>query len=294
MTERQERAKLLYDALKQRAKAEGKSFNQTDFAELIDKKQSYVSAIITGVTAKGLYPVELKEDSVEILEQKVGLNKRWYFTGEGEMFLDREDVTIHEQAVALLSNYETDKAYVLTQDAFASIITREGETESMRNLPTEELPVDLQGTGTTFIIRVKGESMYPNFLDGEKIYIQPLDYGGDWIEFRHQFSNGKVYVVVTKKNSIHLKRLFLNYREKVLVGYSDNSNQEEFAPMEFGLDDIQAIYYVAGKLSKQFPAPDFLRDPLNTTINKRVENLEADVHHIKLGIEEIRKYVTEK
>lgn len=289
MTDKQLRFKEFYLFLKKRD-----GTTQGEIAKWMgDYDASYISKVTTGATKDGK-PIEPPIEALKALEKSKNLNIQWLLHGEGDMFLDPE---ANNQALQLSNDSSifdiSNKAYVLNQDVFASTVAMEGDSEYMRNLPVEELPYDLQGTGTTFIIRVQGESMFPNFLEGEKIYIQPLLFS-DWIDFRHQFTNGKVYVVRTKEKSVHLKRLFYSRKEDCLWCYSDNSDQETFAPFSLKKDDIAAIYRVAGKLSKQFPAPDFLRDPLNTTINNRVKTLEDDVSEIKSGIDEIRQYILGK
>jgi SOS-response transcriptional repressor LexA len=88
----------------------------------------------------------------------------------------------------------------------------------------------------TFMIRVKGSSMYPKYASGDVVACRILKEKA-FIQW------GKVYVISTKEQGILIKRLKKGDGKTFLVAHSDN---EKYDPFEIPLGDIDGYALVVG------------------------------------------------
>jgi phage repressor protein C with HTH and peptisase S24 domain len=90
--------------------------------------------------------------------------------------------------------------------------------------------------GADFMIRVKGDSMYPRYNSGDIVACKKLNIRDIFFQWN------KVYILDTEQGAI-LKRISkANDQDKVLV-VSDN---EAYAPFELKLSQIHGVAIVVG------------------------------------------------
>jgi phage repressor protein C with HTH and peptisase S24 domain len=256
-TDKQKRIHELFGYLKKH-----KGITQGEFATLVNRSQSYVSKVING-KYEDIYPVELSEDSIDLLVEKVGLNKTWYNTGKGEMLLNADSVnqvaepaSVYRMADIELSP-DVPRVAVVSDYVFASFAAIYSDVKRFRDLPHEELPLDLRGRGTIIKMSVYGDSMATSLNHGEYIYAEYVEIRGE-LDFVNKIRNGHVYVVVPVDSSPMIKRVYYKRGDSFIMCKSDNEDQIQYEPFKITLTDIKSMWYFLRKYGGQLPVPKHL------------------------------------
>jgi repressor LexA len=87
-----------------------------------------------------------------------------------------------------------------------------------------------------FMIRVKGNSMYPKYSSGDVIACRKLT-GSKFIQWN------KCHVIATREQGLLVKRLKKGSKENFLLAISDN---KEYDPFEIPIDEVTGIALVIG------------------------------------------------
>ncbi len=138
----------------------------------------------------------------------------------------------------------------------------------------------VKGTsGPTMRISVSGDSMTPDYNEGEQVLLKKLSSYAD-------IKNNSTYVFALEDNSYKIKKVEKIHNEKGrLTGFILISNNKKYKKEPYTLDDILAVYSII----KKYPATE------NTVLNKseknreKLKNLIAQRSDVKKVLELLRK-----
>jgi transcriptional regulator with XRE-family HTH domain len=272
-----------------------------DLAQALDCSQGIISEILGG-------RMNVTTHLLQKFFKAYDVNPDYIFFGEGEMFNTEgaEDVnftghgkpylktipnpypTSKTQTKGILNEAPTKyqaKPVLVTVDeggkdnivlvdikAAAGYVQNISEPKYIRQLPAFKLPGAEFRNATFRAFQVEGDSMFDTI------------YPGDYVVARHvedhsQMRDGYVYVIVTKEG-VAVKRALNRVKERgKLVLQSDN---EDFAPFEVDISDVQEIWLV--KLLMAFNMPNRKRD-----LNRKVTKLESEFFDVVARLQKLEK-----
>lgn len=153
------------------------------------------------------------------------LNTGWLLTGEGNMLKD-EDAPYIEQMVS-------QGLPLIPIEAFAGY-----GSPAFDDMRVEDYYQVAEFKQADFLIRVKGNSMYPKYSSGDivacKIVKETLFF--QW---------NKIYAIYTRSQGVMVKRVKKSTLEGYILLVSDN---EKYEPFDVPLNDIEAIALVIGTI----------------------------------------------
>lgn len=199
----------------------------TPFAERIGKDTSYSSQICNGTKTPGRSVLE------EILAAFPEVSRPWLYFGEGKMLLAdaeksllaKEDAPSYEKTLPLIP-----------YDAFAGLPAVDNIGVAFKDCEQYYIP-DFISRGADFLIRVSGDSMVPQYLNGDLLACTMIK---DVLFFQW----GKIYVIDTSQGVL-VKRVMRKEGDSehvILV----SENKEKYDPFEFPTSDIRSLAIVVG------------------------------------------------
>lgn len=169
---------------------------------------------------------------------------------------------VHPKVITVDHNNEENILYIPVK-ARAGYLLGYGDPQFIETLPAFSLPGFKNGTYRIF--EVDGHSMFNTLHDKDKVITR-------WDNIAN-IKDDRVYVLVTKSDGILVKRLINRHSEGVIICKSDNNFKGEYPPIVLDVQDINEVWYVTDRWTKQLPSPgEFI---------KRVIDLEADVILLK-------------
>jgi phage repressor protein C with HTH and peptisase S24 domain len=196
----------------------------------------------------------------------------WLINGIGGMKKEEEHVKpaaaiSHTPQVITIDKHNEDNIVMVAESAAAGYLGGFGDPEYIGKLPAYSLPNLRNGIFRMF--QVAGFSMLPT-LHHHSIVV------GQFVEnWQCDIKDNRVYVLVTKKNGIVVKRC-LNRLEKYGNLYCKSDNRSEFPSFRLEEKDISEIWEVKTALIHDLADPADLHDKVN--------NLEAEVMTIKSAL----------
>ena len=166
-------------------------------------------------------------DSELIYSKCVGISSHWLLTGEGDM-LEKKKPESH-----LKDCYsDNDGIPLIPIDAMAGVLS--GEIQVM-NYECERYIVP-EFRGADFLIRVKGDSMYPLYNSGDIVACMRVPMKDLFFQWN------KAYVLDTNQGAI-IKRIRRGSDENHILIVSENRDYE---PFELHLKNVYAVALVVG------------------------------------------------
>ena len=171
-----------------------------------------------------------KELASKIQGKYLNLSTEWLLTGEGEM-LTTDNAPLEEESAEhsqLIPAPPGKGIPLIPLPAMAGFL--KGEADIDRNdIEWYYVPAF---SDCTFLIRVKGDSMYPRYLSGDIVACREVHDTGTFFQW------GKAYVLDTDQGVV-LKRVRRSERPDHILCVSDNPDYEPFDV------PITSIYHLA-------------------------------------------------
>lgn len=168
-----------------------------------------------------------------------GLNKTWLLTGEGEMLTTGNAPPEEESAehLQLIPAPPGKGIPLIPLPAMAGFL--KGSTEFDRNdIEWYYVPAF---SDCTFLIRVKGDSMFPRYLSGDIVACREVHDTGTFFQW------GKAYVLDTDQGVV-LKRIRRSERPDHILCVSDNP---EYEPFDVPVSSIYHLAIVRGLIREE-------------------------------------------
>ncbi|MCF4101939.1 LexA family transcriptional regulator [Gillisia sp. M10.2A] len=234
-------------------------FTQAEFAELLGIKNS-TADIERGRT-------KLSGKVVAELLRQFGVNPLWLFGDSGQKYLpvNRGDVT---PKVITVNSAEEENIVLVNQKAAAGYPHNVQDVGWYQQLPAFDIPLPEYRNATYRGFQVEGDSMTPNLLPGEWVL-------GKAISSIQEVSNSKIYVVVLYDSVLVKKIRKLEDLSKVLL----ISINEEYAPVEVMVGDIQELWQVNSKLTFSLDATS--ENGLLRQLQQSMEELKSEFKTFK-------------
>jgi len=130
-----------------------------------------------------------------------------------------------------------------------SVVNEENNMEDQEFISVPKTFVK-QG-GVKMLIRITGESMTPTFQPDDYVACRLLEQY-DWATLRDDY----VYLIVSKDNETHLKRIKNRLKEHGLIRcYSDNPDRNQYPDFNIETGEVMQIWQGAFSISWNFPDP---------------------------------------
>lgn len=244
------------------------NMNQTDFAQILELKQSTLSYIEKGKS-------NLAYNSIMKLLENYSLNLNWLFYGIGNKFLkstekeNKTDFAKVWQSTAN-SNMHTSNPVQLTSDArnktsksrsknilvpvvaHAGYAHGWGDEQVSSDLDYLDIP-GVEGEARTF--EIAGGSMMPVLHDGDYVVCRQL-------ERREDIKSNRIYVIVSSDIGVCAK--YVRLREDGL--YCLSANTVEYVPYLVPYDDVKEIWDIFMLITKNLS--QLHHPPYLTRINR--------------------------
>jgi transcriptional regulator with XRE-family HTH domain len=198
--------------------------SQEEFADKIGVKRGSIGQIELG-NAK---------PTLEMLPQIVKyFNISYeYFFEESVQLPDKAGVT--EPVIKYLKGNPDKSVPLIPIDAFAGYT---GDMTTVKELDLSERYVIPDFKGVDFMIRVRGNSMYPKYASGDVVACRVLK---EWTFFQW----GKVYVIDTEEQGVLVKRINKSQVKDSVLAISEN--KEVYEPFDLPRSSIRNIALVIG------------------------------------------------
>lgn len=151
------------------------------------------------------------------------LNTGWLLTGEGTMLKDEGESDIEQAGDPGLP--------LIPIEAFAGY-----GSPVFDDMRVEDYYQVAEFKQADFLIRVKGNSMYPKYSSGDIIACKV-------VKETLFFQWNKIYAIYTRSQGVMVKRVKKSTMEGYILLVSDN---EKYEPFDVPLSDIEAIALVIG------------------------------------------------
>ena len=199
----------------------------TVFAERIGKDASYASQICGGAKVPGRGVLE------EILTVFPEVSRPWLYFGEGRMLvadaekslLAKEDAPAYEKTLPLIP-----------YDAFAGLPAVDNIGIAFKDCEQYYIP-DFISRWADFLIRVSGDSMVPQYLNGDLLACTLIK---DVLFFQW----GKIYVIDTSQGVLVKRIMRIEGDDEHVLLVSEN--KDKYEPFKFPTSDIRSLAIVVG------------------------------------------------
>jgi len=189
---------------------------QTDFSVKIGSNQSSISAVFSG-------KINASDTMLQGMCATYSINREWLFSGNGEMFKSNAANWIAGVPLAPL----------VSQEAAAGFGSENFSIE-VKDIQAQYLVPDFHGID--FMIRVKGNSMYPKYSSGDVVACRVLK-DSKFIEWN------KPHLIATTEHGLIVKRLRKGDDKDSLKAVSDNKDYE---PFDIPVNEIDGIAIIVG------------------------------------------------
>ncbi len=208
-------------------------FNNKEFAELIKMSPSYLSEVLS---TKRPVPKYMGYK----LSKFAKVNEPWYETGEGEMFVNKENNAILVDQTNLAPN----SIPMYNLPAAASVLEIYNDPNDAKVIGHLSIP------GTTkdsFALHVYGHSMFPTLENGNWCVLRPIKNIKDILW-------GEVYFIDYGDYRV-FKRLLISDNENEVTLWSDNQSElingrPKYGAVKIKKSDIRALYLLTEVLKK--------------------------------------------
>lgn len=206
-----------------------------------------------------------------ILDKYPMINALWLITGKGNMFVTNNEIGEGENAAAKCSSKNAAAKYKMQQQNAAAILSEPPAEYNRRNdsqnvftaketgghtgiplipitaiagpgsvvfedLQIEQYYIIPELKGAEFMVRMKGNSMYPKYSSGDILACVKV------LNLRF-FQWNKVYAIYTESQGVMIKRIHPGAGDNTLKLVSDNPN---YPPFEVPKEEIKAVALVVG------------------------------------------------
>ncbi len=239
-----------------------KSWTQQDLADQTGLKRSLI----------GAYEEGRAEPSVEKL---IGFSEVFSVSVDDLVGLDLSEQEPGSTRFKVLSitvdSEDKENIELVPQRAAAGYLNGYADPEYIKELPRFHLPF-LPENATYRAFEISGDSMLP-IVPGTVII-------GQYIESMSEISNGKTYILITKKDGIVFKRLF-NYIEEKSKLYLVSDNKL-YSPYEIEPEEVLEIWSAKAYISVEFPDPPSERPDVSVEqLASVVMDLKNEVNRLK-------------
>lgn len=205
------------------------NYTQSEFAELLGIKNS-TADIERGRT-------KLSGKIVAELLRQFGVNPLWLFGESAQKLLQINKGDVSPKVITVNSG-EEENIILVNQKAAAGYPHNVQDVEWYQQLPAFDIPLPEYRNASYRGFQVEGDSMMPNLRPGEWVL-------GKGIPSINEISSNKIYVVVLYDSVLVKKIKKLDDPFKVVLV----SINEEYAPVEVKINDIQELWQVNSKLT---------------------------------------------
>jgi len=235
------------------------NFTQSEFAELLGIKNS-TADIERGRT-------KLSGKIVAELLKQFGINPLWLFGESAQKFLQINKGDVSPKVITVNSG-EEENIVLVNQKAAAGYPHNVQDVDWYQQLPAFDIPLPEYRNASYRGFQVEGDSMMPNLRPGEWVL-------GKAIPSIREISANKVYVVVLYDSVLVKKIQKLDDPFKVML----ISLNEEYAPVEVKINDIQELWQVNSKLTFSIDATS--ESGLLKQLQESMEELKSEFKTFK-------------
>lgn len=235
------------------------NFTQAEFAELLGIKNS-TADIERGRT-------KLSGKIVAELLRRFGVNPLWLFGDSSQKYLPVNKGDVSPKVVTVNSG-DQENIVLVNQKAAAGYPHNVQDVEWYQQLPAFDIPLPEYRNATYRGFQVEGDSMVPNLMPGEWVL-------GKAVPSVREVSANKIYVVVLYDSVLVKKIQRLEDPYKLLL----ISINEEYAPIEVMVSDIQELWQVNSKLTFSIDATS--ENGLLRQLQQSMEELKSEFRTLK-------------
>jgi phage repressor protein C with HTH and peptisase S24 domain len=225
---------------------------------------------------------------MEKMSELYNVNLDWILTGTGTMFRQAES---DESRVTPEKNYgptilvvpvdseNNEWVTVVPEYALASYSEGYRDTHFIAELPMETIPEDLNGLGTIRKFQVYGDSMEPEFHQGDWVYCSYTNTSSGL-----KIRDGEIYVIVSNRGPL-LKRVHYKTGSEYLLCVSTNPAHE---PFDLHLSEVRELWQVRRRYTAHFSTGS---EPENeiSELKRDISETNRRVEEIVGGIEELKR-----
>lgn len=238
---------------------EENQFTQAEFAERLGIKSSTADIERGRTKLSGVVITELL--------RQFGVNPLWIFGQSHQKFLNLHQVDTMPKIITLNSE-EAENIVMVNQRAAAGYPHNVQDVDWYRQLPAFDFPLPQYRNATYRGFQVEGDSMMPNL------------HPEDWVLAKaipslSEASDHKIYVIVLYDSVVVKKLHKLSDPSKVRLV----SLNEDYAPFEINVSDIQEIWQVTSKLTFSLDANS--ENSMLRQLQESMEELKAQLGSLK-------------
>lgn len=234
-------------------------YTQTDFADLLGIRNS-TADIERGKT-------RLSGKVVAKLLQQFRINPLWLFGESNQKFLQISQGDVSPKVISLDSG-EKENIMLVNVKAAAGYPHNLQDVEWYQQLPAFDLPLPEYRNATHRGFQIEGDSMLPNFREGEWVL-------GKAVPTLEDITNNRVYVIVMTDSVLVKKIQKLEDPSRLLLV----SLNEAYFPIEIAVNEIQELWQVNSKLTFNLEAAS--ESSLLKQLQKSMDELKSEFRTIR-------------
>lgn len=235
------------------------NFTQSEFAEVLGINNS-TADIERGRT-------KLSGKMVAELLRQFGVNPLWLFGDSSQKYLPVNKGDVSPKVVTVNSG-EEENIVLVNQKAAAGYPHNVQDVEWYQQLPAFDIPLPEYRNATYRGFQVEGDSMMPNLRPGEWVL-------GKAVPSITEVSYSKIYVIVLYDSVLVKKIQKMEDPYKVLLV----SINEEYAPVQVAVSEIQELWQVNSKLTFSVDATS--ENGLLRQLQQSMEELKSEFRTLK-------------
>jgi len=235
------------------------NFTQSEFAEVLGINNS-TADIERGRT-------KLSGKMVAELLRQFGVNPLWLFGDSSQKYLPVNKGDVSPKVVTVNSG-EEENIVLVNQKAAAGYPHNVQDVEWYQQLPAFDIPLPEYRNATYRGFQVEGDSMMPNLRPGEWVL-------GKAVPSITEVSYSKIYVIVLYDSVLVKKIQKMEDPYKVLLV----SINEEYAPVQVAVSEIQELWQVNSKLTFSVDATS--ENGLLRQLQQSMEELKSEFKTLK-------------
>lgn len=158
---------------------------------------------------------------------------------------------------------------LVPQKAAAGYLNGYADPEYLEQLPKFQLPM-LPSTGTYRAFEISGDSMLP--LQSGTVVI------GKYLEDWKSLNSSKTYVLVTQKEGVVYKRVYLQEDSELIKLVSDNKSYDAY---EISLSEVMEVWEAKAYISLSFPDQDGMGEMSLDKLKNIVLELQQEIIKLK-------------
>lgn len=192
---------------------------------------------------------------------------------DGNFSSSKAKGSIDKQPLRVLSitvdQQNKENIELVPQKAAAGYLNGYADPEYLEQLPKFQLPM-LPASGTYRAFEISGDSMLP--IQSGTIVI------GKYLDNWQKLQNSKTYVLVTQKEGVVYKRVFLEDDSENIKLVSDNNSYDFY---EISLSEVMEIWEAKAYISLTFPDPDGIGEMSLEKLKNIVLELQQEIIKLK-------------